>query len=126
MFFKTTKLVLSVAFMGVLTVPWTASRAEDSKESKHSIADIMDATMKKGQWKKLAKGEASKDETEKLLKLFEELQQAKPPHGETKSWDEKTKELVNAAQAAAKGETGAGDRLKKAADCRMCHQAHKA
>ncbi len=125
MFFKSVKVLLSVAFVGMLTFPWTSSQAENSKEEQHSVAEIMQATMKKGQWKKLAQGEASKEDAEKLVKLFDELHQTKAPHGEAKSWEEKTKELWESAQAAAKGEAGAGARLKKAADCRMCHQAHK-
>ncbi len=126
MFFKTVKVALSVAVVGALTLPWASSQAENSKEQQHSISEIMQATMKKGQWKKLAKGEASKEDAEKLVKMFDELHHSKAPHGDAKSWEEKTKELWEAAQAAQKGEAGAGDRLKKAADCRMCHQAHKA
>lgn len=125
MFFKTVKLALSMAFLGALALPWGMSQAENTKEPKHSVAEIMQATMKKGQWKKLASGEASKEEAEKMLQMFDELHLSKPPHGDAKSWDEKTTELWEAAQAASKGEAGAGDRLKKAANCRMCHQAHK-
>ena len=111
--------------VGVVAVPWGLSHAEDQPEPQHSVAEIMDATMKKGQWKKLASGEASPVEAEKLVKLFDELHHITAPHGDAKSWDEKTLELRDAAQAAAKGEAGASDRLKKAANCRSCHQAHK-
>jgi hypothetical protein len=125
MFFKTVRLVLSIAFVGVLALPWARSQAENLKEAKHSVAEIMQATMKKGQWKKLANGEASKEDTEKLLQMFDELHLSKAPHGDAKSWEEKTTELWEAAQAVAKSEKGATDRLKKAANCRTCHQAHK-
>ena len=123
--FKAWKITVLLG-VGVVALPWGLSHAEDQTDSQSSVVDIMNATMKKGQWKKLANGEASPAEAEKLVKLFEELHHIKPPHGDAKSWEEKTRELVEAAQAAAKGEAGASDRLKKAANCRMCHQAHKA
>lgn len=124
MSFKAWKITMLMG-VGVVAVPWGLSVAQDQKEAKHSVVEIMDATMKKGQWRKLANGEASPADAEKLVKLFEELHLNKAPHGDAKSWNEKTTELWEAAQATAKGEAGGADRLKKAANCRMCHQAHK-
>ncbi|MDB5334789.1 MAG: hypothetical protein JWN70_408 [Planctomycetaceae bacterium] len=124
MSFKAWKITVLLG-VGVVALPWGLSQAEDQKDSPHTVVDIMNATMKKGQWKKLANGEASPADAEKLVKLFEKLHLIKAPHGDAKSWNEKTTELWEAAQAAAKGEPGATDRLKSAANCRMCHQAHK-
>jgi hypothetical protein len=86
---------------------------------------VMRDAVKKGQWKKLASGEASKEDAVKLIGLFEDLHLNSAPHGEAKSWEEKTQTILKAAQGAAKHEEGAGDQLKKAMDCRSCHQAHK-
>ncbi len=124
MSFKAWKITVLLG-VSVVALPWGLSHADDQKDPQHSVVDIMNATMKKGQWKKLANGEASPADAEKLVKLFDELHLTKAPHGDAKSWNEKTTELWEAAQAAAKGEPGAADRLKTAANCRMCHQAHK-
>lgn len=99
--------------------------SEEKPEVRHTVIQVMNGAMKKGQWKKLATGEATPEQATKLLALFDDLRANKAPHGDAVSWEEKTQEILEAAQAAAKKETGAGDRLKKAIDCRSCHQAHK-
>jgi hypothetical protein len=80
---------------------------------------------KDGLMKKVAAGDGSKEDAEKLVKLYEALEENKPPKGDEESWKKQTKAMIDAAEDAVKGEKGAGDALKKAANCAECHKAHK-
>lgn len=125
MIFRSISFIVVSACAFSVVLPGGRTRADAPTEPKHTIAEVMRDVMKKGQWKKLASGEASKEDADKLVALFEDLARNQPSHGTAKSWEEKTQVIFKAAQAAAKHEEGAGDRLKKAIDCRSCHQAHK-
>ena len=70
-------------------------------------------------------GKASAAQKKELFVLFEELAKANPPNGTAASWKAKTGALVDAAHAVAEGEAGSGAALKKAANCKACHDAHK-
>jgi mono/diheme cytochrome c family protein len=85
----------------------------------------MNKGMKKGLWKRVARGEASKAESEELLALFTALAEHKPPKGDEKSWQDKTGALVAAAKAAVAGQPDAGEKLAAATSCVACHRAHK-
>jgi len=122
---KSLKLAIMVAMAGLFAFSRVTSQAEDKKQPQHTVAQVMQEAMKKGQWKKLAAGEATPEEAEKLVALFEDLQLNKPPHGDPQSWEEKTHAIVEAAQAAARNEKEARTLLKRAIDCRSCHQSHK-
>jgi hypothetical protein len=112
----------------IMALGWVAvgmnSGAQDTKE-KASIKEVMKIAMKGGLTAKVQKGEATEEEKKKLAGLFAALHENAPPKGEKSSWDEKTKALVDAANAVLKGEAGAGDKLKTAANCAACHSAHK-
>jgi hypothetical protein len=90
-----------------------------------TIKDVMKGAMKGGLCKTVAEGKASEAQKKELLELFEALHKAKPPKGEDKSWDEKTAALVDAVKAAIDGKQGASEQLKKAANCKACHDTHK-
>lgn len=90
-----------------------------------TIKDVMKTCMKGGLCKKVAGGKASDAEKKKLHDLFVAMAKCKPPKGDEDSWKEKTEALVNAAKAAVDGDGKAGAALKKAADCKGCHSAHK-
>lgn len=111
--------VALVAFVGL-----AFSGAADPKP-KYAIKDVMKKAMKGGLCGKVAKGEASDAEKKELVEMFTALSQNKPPQGEAGSWKQKTGALVAGAKAAQKGEEGAADKLKKAANCKACHDVHK-
>jgi hypothetical protein len=75
--------------------------------------------------KKAGKGEASDAELAGLLKCFEALAKAKPAKGSDSSWAAKTGALVAAVKKVqAKDPSGFSD-LKKATNCKACHDVHK-
>lgn len=100
-----------------------------------SQASSPDATIKKvmksafnkksGLCGTVVSGKATDDQKKELLGLFEDLSKATPPKGDAKSWKTKTTALVKAAEAATEGKPGADGALKKAANCKACHDAHK-
>jgi mono/diheme cytochrome c family protein len=101
------------------------SGAEEKQEPLPSISEIMNKGMKQGLWKRVARGEASKAESEELVTHFSALSKQKPPKGDEKSWQEKTEALVAAARAAASGQADAGAQLAAATNCGACHRLHK-
>lgn len=75
--------------------------------------------------KKAGKGEASDAELAELLKCFEALTKAKPAEGNASSWEKKTGALVEAVKKIqSKDSSGLSD-LKKATNCKACHDVHK-
>lgn len=90
-----------------------------------AIKAVMKEAMKGGLCKKVAEGKASDDEKEKLVSLFENLSKAKPPKGDEESWTKKTNSLLKSAKGVAKGNEKAVAALKKAANCKACHDVHK-
>lgn len=93
--------------------------AQDKKEPKYKISEVMKTAMKGGLCAKVAKGDASDEEKKQLIELFTALSQNTPPKGEADSWKEKTGALLAAAKA------DDGKALKKAANCGACHSVHK-
>ncbi len=101
-------------------------RAEDEPaKPKYTIKDVMKASMKGPLMKKVIEGEATDEEKKTFHEMMVALSQNKPKKGEQESWDEKTKALVEASQAAVDGKAGAAGMLKKASDCKACHTPHK-
>jgi len=94
---------------------------------EETIKKVMKAAFSKksGLCGSVASGKASAGQKQELLGLFEDLSKATPPRGEAKSWKTKTTALVRAAQAAVDEKPGADGLLKKAANCKACHEAHK-
>jgi len=90
-----------------------------------TIKDVMQRSMKDGLAKKVAGGQATADEKQELVQLFEAMSKSKPPRGDEASWKEKTTELVAAAKGAVAGDSDAGTRLSAAINCGACHKAHK-
>lgn len=110
-------VTLALAF--AMTLGMTTAQ----EKAKHTIKEVMKVCMKGGLCGKVAKGEASADEKAKLVEMFSALGENKPPKGDAESWKEKTGALVAGAKAAAEGK--GTDMLKKAANCKSCHDAHK-
>ena len=111
--------LLAVASLGALRVT-----AEDA-EKEVTIKEVMKVAMKEGLCKKVAKGEGSKEDAEKLLALFTAMSKQDPPKGEADSWKEKCDALVAAAQGCVDGKEGAAASLGAAANCKACHGPHK-
>lgn len=117
-------MMLGGAFLFTLTLIAGFSQVGTADETI-TIGKVMKEAMKGGLCKKVASGEASDAEKKELLAMFEGLAKAKPPMGEADSWKEKTGALVAGAKAAVDGKPDAGDMLKKAANCKACHDVHK-
>jgi hypothetical protein len=93
--------------------------------SQHTIKDVMVTAYKEKLAKRVIQGEATTDEKERLLTLYQALAEAKPPRGSRASWQKKTDALVQAAQAAIQGQADAPMLLKKTMECGACHTRHK-
>lgn len=103
-----------VAVCGVLSTSYAA----DDAKPKYTIKEVMKLHKDKVH-EKFSKGEASKEEKQKLQEGYEALVKNKPPKGDDKSWKEKTEALVKAVKDDDK------DAFKKAVNCGGCHGAHK-
>ena len=120
---------MSVLFRGliagvvVVMLAFTAMLA--AEEAKHSIKEVMKYAHKEGLLKKVASGQGTKADAEKLVELYKSLGPNKPPKGDAESWKTKTTVLVEAAQEVVDGKPGASAKLEKAANCMECHKAHK-
>ncbi len=99
---------------------------EPEEEEQYTIKEVMKlAHAKDGLLKKVATGKATDEEKQQLLVCYQSMAKNSPPRGEQESWDERTKQLVAAAEAAVKGEEDAADLLLTATDCKSCHDVHK-
>lgn len=101
--------------------------AQGEKKEESAIGKVMKDHFKgdTSDIKKATKGELSKDEVTKLLAALKSLPAAKPSKGEAGSWKEKTDALVLACEKLEKGEAGAGEAVKAAANCKACHDVHR-
>jgi len=106
----------------VVTVTGVALAADDEA----TIKKVMKEAMKKGALlTKVNSGKASLKDKEELVVLFKELAKAKPEKGPEADWKKKTTALLSAAEDELKGKSGAIAELKKAANCKACHDVHK-
>lgn len=119
------RILFGTALTAVVLV-WTLGSA--LAEDKLSISDVMKQAHGGGQnslLNKATRANASKEDKEKLLSLYKALAENTPPMGDANSWKEKTSALVKAAEAHVKGEQGSGQKLRQAANCMACHNAHR-
>lgn len=75
--------------------------------------------------KRATAGKASADEVRLLLEGYRAMAAATPPQGELDSWKTKTAALVAAAEKLAKSDAAGAPALKRAANCKACHEIHK-
>ena len=101
------------------------ARAADDDAPKHKIGDVMKKAFKGPLLKKVAKGEASKDEAKQLHAMLESMAKSKPPKGDAESWKKLTSALVKASKDLQDGGDDAASALQKAANCKACHSKHK-
>ena len=97
----------------------------EEEDKKYTTNEVMKLAHKDGLLKKVATGEASDDEKKQLVIYYKAMAKNKPPAGEEEDWKERNKVLIEAAEAAVKGEEDASDRLMKASNCKACHDPHK-
>ena len=103
---KIAVMYVSLLAVIVLAVGSKAREAANADEPKHKIKDVMKKCMAGGLCKKVASGKASEAEQKELLVMFQSLAANKPPRGDEASWNEKTKSLVDGAQAVVDGKEG--------------------
>ncbi len=103
----------------------TVTAEEEEKEPKYTTKEVMKTAMKGGLLKKVAAGEASDEEKKQLHGMLVALSKNEPKKGEADSWKELTSALVKAGKAAVDGTDDAGEMLKKASNCKACHDKHK-
>lgn len=127
------KLLLAMVVLGVaMGTAWTFSGAaqkddDDKKKPKYTIKEVMKQAHK-GKDSLLTKykeGKASKEDLKTLLEMYRALEVNKPPKGKEAEWKERTKKLVEAANAAVENKKEAKALLTKATNCNTCHKAHK-
>ena len=119
-------VLLTAAFALALAAIVNVSTAQDDKKPEYSIKDVMKKCMKGGLCKKVASGTASAEEKKQLLAMFKAMAAQKPPKGDAKSWKKRAGALVRGANLAVKGEQEKATKvLKRAANCKKCHTAHK-
>jgi mono/diheme cytochrome c family protein len=98
-------------------------------DGKYSISEVMQTAHAGKENERLIdkvwSGRASKSEKEQLVELYSSLPLDKPVRGEIAEWKERTEALLAAAKAVANGEKGAEAKLGKAANCAVCHSAHR-
>lgn len=75
--------------------------------------------------KKVVNGTATKEEIKGIVEGYRNMAKAKPPQGDDASWKEKSSKVLAAAVAVERGEPGALDKYKAAANCKACHDVHK-
>lgn len=127
------KLLLGMVVLGVAVgTAWTFSGAaqkedDEKKKPKYTIKEVMKKAhaAKDAILTKVKSDKATKEELKELLAMYQALEVNKPPMGEEKEWKERTKKLVDAANAAVKEEKDAKALLVKATNCMSCHKAHK-
>ena len=118
------RLVL-VAMCGVLANHSTVLALDKGGESQYTIKEVMVTAYKEKLANRVIKGEATTEEKQRLLTLYEALAATAPPRGTQASWEKKTVALVEAAQAAVEGQENAPKLLKKTMECGACHSNHK-
>ncbi len=122
---------LAVLTVGVLSLGTFRAADKDDKDEKDkpkmSIKEVMKLAHSKdaGLADKVTSGKASKDDKMKLLDVYTQLAVNKPPKGDMDSWKEKTTAVVKAAQDVVDSKKGAEDDLKRAIDCKACHEVHR-
>ncbi len=105
--------------------------AEDPTIENTTIKTIMNGAHSSppkgtGLLKKVATGQASEAEPKRLLSLYRVMEQLKPPKDDDADWKERTRLLVSAVEETIAGKKEGPQLLQKAANCKACHDAHKA
>jgi len=122
-----TKTIALTALTACFAAGITLKSLAEDKKPEMTIKQVMKEKMKGDNCDiKLAiKGELPKEKVTTLLAAVKNLGGQKPPKGDETAWKEKCAALVSALEKLDKGEAGAADAVKTAANCKACHEAHK-
>jgi cytochrome c553 len=119
-----TSLIAAAVLVAATFAPLAFAEA---KKAKYTVKEVM-KEIHKGEdniGKRVAKGQASKEDIAKLVDYYAALPLNEPPRGEKESWMAKTAALVKASEEIKLGKAGALDHYKAASNCKACHEAHK-
>lgn len=119
------RVLLSLAVVAAVAGSSFAFPAEDAK---YTVKEVMKEAHGGGRNSLLSKvkgGQASDEEKAKLVELYEAMPAGKPKKGDDAAFKKWGKDMVTAAKAAQKGDTGWKEKLNKATNCQGCHNAHK-
>jgi len=116
-------LGVATALLAALAVTGISRAADEKEKPKYTIKQVM---KEQGKLRpKIIKGEATKEDKEKMLTLYEALPGLKPPMGSEESWKKLTETLVAATKDVVEDKEGAIKAFDKASNCMACHSAHK-
>jgi len=76
-------------------------------------------------FKKIAEDKGSDEDKKKLVELYTALAADHPKMNDDDDWKTRTEAMVAAAKEVEAGKDGGVDALKKAVDCKGCHELHR-
>ena len=119
------RLVSSIAIVAILLLGF--SHANSFNAEKKTIKEVMKAGMagNTSLLKKVLSGDASAEEKMKLLDLLIDLVDNDAPKGDETEWKMMAGMSMLTAAKVVAGREGAIDELKKATDCKSCHDKFK-
>ena len=119
------RLVSSIAIVAMLLLGF--SHANSFNAEKKTIKEVMKAGMagNTSLLKKVLSGDASAEEKMKLLDLYLDLVENDAPKGDETEWKMMAGMSMLTAAKVVAGREGAIDELKKATDCKSCHDKFK-
>lgn len=114
------KITFCTAFAFAMSASLT--RAEDDK-----IEEIMKKAFKgdNSLYKKVATGKGTAADNAKLATLLKGLAGTKPPKGDIEKWNQRTTDLIKAAEDVAAGKPNGLEDLQMSGKCKGCHRDHK-
>lgn len=114
------RITACIAF--VMSLTNGLARAQDDK-----IVGIMKKAFKgdNSLYKKVATGKGTPDDNAKLVTLLKGLTGTKPPKGDLDKWNQKTGDLLKAAEDMAAGKPNGMVALQMSGKCKVCHSDHK-
>ncbi|MCF7959502.1 MAG: hypothetical protein K9M08_02060 [Pirellula sp.] len=119
------RLVSSIAIAAILLLGF--SHANSFNAEKKTIKEVMKAGLagNTSLLKKVLGGDASAEEKMKLLDLYIDLVENDAPKGDETEWKMMAGMAMLTAAKVVAGREGAIDELKKASDCKSCHDKFK-
>jgi|GEM_PF-799088 hypothetical protein len=119
------RLVSSIAMAAILLLGF--SHANSFNAEKKTIKEVMKAgnAGNTSLLKKVLGGDASAEEKMKLLDLYIDLVENDAPKGDETEWKMMAGMAMLTAAKVVAGREGAIDELKKATDCKSCHDKFK-
>ena len=119
------RLVSSIAIVAILLLGF--SHANSFNAEKKTIKEVMKAGLagNTSLLKKVLGGDASAEEKMKLLDLYIDLVENDAPKGDETEWKMMAGMAMLTAAKVVAGREGAIDELKKASDCKSCHDKFK-